>query len=69
MKQSEPYWKLDIKNLPWAENTENEVNFIIKTLRLTGTEKILDLACGFGRHSLALAHRGFSVVGVDITKE
>jgi len=69
MKQSEPYWNLDIKNLPWAEDTENEVNFIIKALKLAGTERILDLACGFGRHSLELARRGFSVVGVDITEE
>ncbi len=61
-------WPLDMKNQAWAEDTENEVNFIIKTLKLTGTERVLDLACGFGRHSLALARRGFSVVGIDITK-
>ena len=28
---------------------------------------MLDLACGFGRHSLELARRGFSVTGIDIT--
>lgn len=27
----------------------------------------LDLACGFGRHSLELARRDFAVTGVDIT--
>jgi len=37
-------------------------------LALKGNERILDLACGFGRHSLELARRGYSVVGVDITK-
>lgn len=62
-------WTLDIKNQSWVEDTENQVNFIINTLRLTGKEKILDLACGFGRHALALARKGFSVVGVDITKD
>lgn len=61
-------WSLDMKNQAWAEDTENEVNFIIKALKLTGTERILDLACGWGRHSLAFARRGFSVVGVDIIK-
>ena len=54
--------------MSWTEDTENQVDFIIKTLELTGKERILDLACGFGRHSLSLARRGFSVTGVDITK-
>lgn len=62
-------WSLDIKNQSWVEDTENQVNFIIKTLGLTGNESILDLACGFGRHALSFARKGFSVVGVDITKE
>ncbi|BCK01311.1 class I SAM-dependent methyltransferase [Anaerocolumna chitinilytica] len=62
-------WTLEAKNQSWVEETENQVEFIIKTLNLTGKEHILDLACGFGRHSLAFARRGFSVVGVDITKE
>lgn len=62
-------WSLDIKNQSWVEDTENQVNFIINTLELTGKERILDLACGFGRHSLSFAHKGFSVVGVDITKD
>jgi len=61
-------WPLDIKTQSWVEDTENQVDFIVKTLALSGHERILDLACGFGRHSLSLARRGFSVVGVDLTK-
>lgn len=62
-------WSLDIKNQSWVQDTENQVDFIIKTLELTGKERILDLACGYGRHSLSFAQKGFSVVGVDITKD
>ncbi len=62
-------WSLDIKSHSWVEDTENEVNFIINTLSLSGQEKILDLACGFGRHSISFAQKGYSVVGVDITKD
>ncbi|RHO54679.1 class I SAM-dependent methyltransferase [Eubacterium sp. AM05-23] len=62
-------WSLDIKNQSWVENTVDKVAFIIKTLKLNGTEKILDMACGFGRHSLEFARRGYEVVGVDITKD
>ena len=32
-------------------------------------EHILDFACGYGRHALSLARRGFQITGVDITKE
>lgn len=62
-------WSLDMKNQSWVEDTENQVNFLIKTLGLTGKERILDLACGYGRHALAFARKGYPVVGVDITME
>ncbi len=61
-------WTLDIKNMSWVEDTKHQVDFIIKTLELKGTERILDLACGYGRHAICFARRHFSVVGVDITK-
>lgn len=69
MKTEDTGWSLDIKNHSWVEDTENQVDFIVKTLELTGKERILDLACGFGRHSISLARMGFSVVGVDFTKD
>lgn len=62
-------WSLDIQDQSWVEDTARQVDFLVKTLNLYGGEKILDLACGFGRHSLELARRGFSVTGVDITAE
>jgi 2-polyprenyl-3-methyl-5-hydroxy-6-metoxy-1,4-benzoquinol methylase len=71
MKRADWYkhgWSLDIKNQSWTEDTENQVNFIVQTLELSGKERVLDLACGYGRHSLSFAHRGFAVTGVDITK-
>lgn len=39
MKQIDPQWyksiwSLDIKNQSWVEDTENQVNFIIKALNL-----------------------------------
>lgn len=62
-------WSLDIKNHSWVEATKHQVDFIIKTLDLRKDQRILDLACGFGRHSLELSRRGFQVVGADITKD
>ena len=62
-------WSLDIKNDSWVEDTIRQTDFIIEALDLRKKHRILDLACGFGRHSLELAKRGFEVVGVDITRD
>lgn len=62
-------WTLDIQDQSWVEDTVRQTDFIIERLGLKGNERILDLACGFGRHSLELARRGFEVVGVDITAD
>ena len=55
-------WIMDIQNMPWVEDTKNEVDFLIDQLKLQGNEKILDLACGYGRHSLELARRGYTFI-------
>lgn len=62
-------WTLDIKNMSWVEDTARQVDFIWEVLGLTGRERVLDLACGFGRHSLELARRGCEVIGIDITSD
>lgn len=62
-------WSLKIKDMSWVEDTSSQADFIEKALELKGSERILDLACGYGRHSLELARRGYEVVGVDITSE
>lgn len=50
-----------------TEVTEKEADFIEKSLRLKKGSRIFDLACGFGRHSLELAHRGYEMVGLDLS--
>jgi cyclopropane fatty-acyl-phospholipid synthase-like methyltransferase len=56
----------EMDKLPWAQKTVAEVERLIKLLKLAGTERLLDLGCGTGRHTLELARRGFSVVGVEL---
>jgi len=43
-----------------------EVDFIEKLLGYNHALKILDLACGNGRHSIELARRGYSIIGLDL---
>ncbi len=55
--------------MPWADRTVAEVDRALAMLKPQGSERVLDLACGIGRHSHELSRRGFSVVGVDISAE
>jgi SAM-dependent methyltransferase len=55
--------------MAWTERTESEIKRALTMLRPKGGERILDLACGTGRHSLELLRQGFSVVGVEIGQE
>lgn len=50
------------------ERTAQEVDFVVKAARLQTEDKILDLACGHGRHSIELAKRGFQMVGLDYSE-
>jgi len=48
------------------ERSEAEVASLLKLLELDTPMRILDLACGFGRHANRLAALGHSVTGVDL---
>ncbi len=50
-----------------GEEAKEHVAFIQNQLQLSGNERVLDLACGAGRHSLSFARKGFDVVGVDLS--
>jgi SAM-dependent methyltransferase len=50
-----------------AERTAAEVDFVVDKLSLEPGTRVLDLACGHGRHSLELARRGYRVTGVDLS--
>lgn len=45
-----------------------EVNGVIRLCGLNKKDFILDAPCGYGRHSIALAKKGFNLTGVDINK-
>ena len=51
------------------EYTNAELKFIRELINLPNGGNILDVPCGSGRHSIALAKEGFRVTGIDIAEE
>lgn len=43
------------------------VDFAIEKLHLLSGQRVLDLGCGNGRHSIRLAEKGLRVVGLDLS--
>jgi SAM-dependent methyltransferase len=52
----------------FTKGTEQEVGFLVETLGLGPGSRVLDVGCGPGRHSHALASRGIAVHGIDISQ-
>lgn len=63
------YWEAN-RSFIWPrkrlEMSETAVGYITALLGMKPGEAVLDLACGFGRHSLALSRLGYRVTGVDL---
>ena len=53
---------------PKAGKSEREVDHVVKRSRARPPLKVLDLACGTGRHSVVFAARGFEVTALDYSK-
>ncbi|MEJ2276509.1 MAG: methyltransferase domain-containing protein [Candidatus Lokiarchaeota archaeon] len=60
------YLKTDGDVVNDSKITKEEIDIFISKFNLSKEEKILDLCCGQGRHSLELARRGFNnIYGLD----
>jgi len=49
------------------ERAEREAEFIVEALGVPAGAAILDLCCGEGRHTVALARRGYRTTGLDLS--
>jgi SAM-dependent methyltransferase len=51
--------------IDWERRLAREIPFIISRLGEPKGKRVLDLACGTGRHAAALSQKGAEVVGID----
>jgi SAM-dependent methyltransferase len=63
----EDYLRMYVPMLP-PEWTEREVDGILTLLALPVGSSILDVCCGYGRHSISLASRGYKMTGQDLSE-
>ena len=63
------YWETN-RSFIWSDRriamSETAVDHIAKLLGMSEGESVLDLACGFGRHSFEFDKLGLGVTGVDL---
>jgi len=59
------YLKTDADVVDDQRITRQEIDLFAELLHLTDDDRVLDLCCGQGRHSLELARRGFRCEGLD----
>ena len=60
---------LDVAGIYKMIPAPEQVAFVEKCVPFQSGNELLDLACGFGRHALLLAQKGYSVVGYDFSSD
>ena len=63
----EDYFGPDYLLIDYHKYTPKEVDFICDVLRCNKKIKLLDTACGYGRHLIPLVKRGIDVIGCDLS--
>ena len=63
-----PYYHILYKNRDFAE-AEQFISLLVNDLSLPKNSKVIDLACGKGRHSVYLNQLGYDVLGLDLSEE
>lgn len=63
-----PYYHILYKDRDFAE-AEHFISLLVNDLEIPVNSRIIDLACGKGRHSIFLNKLGYKVLGLDLSPE
>ena len=55
--------------IDWKQRLAREIPFLINLVKYKPNARILDLACGSGRHAAMLASQGYDVTGLDLSPQ
>lgn len=69
VKKAYSRMNLDPNNQSWMKHTSKEVDYILNKVILNKHDLVYDLGCGAGRHSIELAKKDYSVIGLDYVAE
>lgn len=62
-------WDKMYKHEDTPKPVQRDIPQVVDFFREHNVNRVLDLACGSGRHTIYLAKQGFEVYGLDISKE
>ena len=62
-----PWGEMQAQGYP-EEQTRKEVDFLVSALALDKGDRVLDIACGIGRHCIEFAKRGYEITGIDFNR-
>ncbi|TFG15485.1 class I SAM-dependent methyltransferase [Candidatus Thorarchaeota archaeon] len=57
------------RSIDWNARLEHEMPFILDSIKSEKACRVLDIACGTGRHAIALSAEGMNVIGLDNSKQ
>jgi SAM-dependent methyltransferase len=57
------------QSIDWTQRLQRELPFLFTLIEHKKRARILDLACGSGRHAVALAQKGHEVIGLDLSPQ
>lgn len=63
-----PYYHILYKDRDYKE-AERFIDLLVNDLQLDKGQRIIDLACGKGRHSVYLNRLGYNVLGLDLSEQ
>ena len=63
-----PYYHILYKNRD-ATEAQDFINTLVSHLHIQQEDKLLDIACGKGRHAIYLNELGFDVEGIDLSEK
>ena len=65
----EAYSNMHMQRQGWASHEKQEIDFLLKNGYIKPLDKVIDVGCGMGRHTIELNSRNIETLGVDFSEK